>query len=487
MKMDKKKWLYIGIGAAAVVVIVAIILLVVLLPKDDGTKGPNNDPVAYEITVESVENGQIITDKKQATAGESVKVTATPESGYELESLYYSASGESKTTIENNTFIMPASDVTVGGTFVLTKTEITATASIDKFTASGGGLYETGDEVVLSVSLIGDESAYETGFIGWYAGDEIVSDQIEYTFTLTEDSPREYTAKFITYLDSWEINENDTDFTCSISEDSFERISDDLVIPAYIWLSKNQRYTVTAIEDRAFYDNRDIDSIYIPSTVRTIGESAFEDSWLYYVTFGGNSKLESVGASAFEGSRLKNIVIPASVTSIGERAFSESDLVNIIFEDGSLLETIPEYAFSGCTYLETLTLPANIKEIGQCAFYDSGLESITLNEGLLSIGDSAFYNCHMEEIVIPSTVTTLGRNLFYWVNSLRTITIEGTAVYQLFNTEDVLKDKTGLSIASMPEIRVRMSVVENSTNAYLNNDEFFDRSEDGDYYIFQTA
>lgn len=482
MKMDKKKWLYIGIGAATVVVILAIVLLVVLLPKNGETK----EPEMYKITVESVQNGQIITDKQQATEGETVTVTATPESRYELESLYYSVSGENKTTIENNAFIMPASNVTVGGTFVLIKTEITATSNIGQFSALGGGLYYTGDEVTLSVSLNDDESAYETGFVGWYAGDEIVSDQIEYAFTLTEDSPQEYTAKFITNLDSWEIHKNDTDFTCSLSGDSFERITDDLVIPSYIWLSKNQRYTVTAIEDQAFYNNRDCDSIFIPSTVRTIGKSAFQDSWLNYITFGRNSVLESIGANAFDGSRLKNIVIPASVTSIGSYAFSDSNLANITFEESSRLETIPEYAFSGCTYLETLTLPANIKEIGQCAFYDSGLESIILNEGLLSIGDNAFDNCSIEEIVIPSTVTTLGSNLFHWVNSLRTITIEGADVYQLLNTEDVLKDKTGLSISTMAEIKVRKSVVEDSTNNYLNNSEFFDKSEEGDYYIFQT-
>ena len=109
-----------------------------------------------------------------------------------------------------------------------------------------------------------------------------------------------------------------------------------------------------------------------------------------------------------------------------------------------------------------------------------------MNEGLLSIGDNAFDNCSIEEIVIPSTVTTLGSNLFHWVNSLRTITLEGADVYQLLNTEDVLKDKTGLSISTMAEIKVRKSVVEDSTNNYLNNSEFFDKSEEGDYYIFQT-
>lgn len=39
----------------------------------------------------------------------------------------------------------------------------------------------------------------------------------------------------------------------------------------------------------------------------------------------------------------------------------------------------------------------------------------------------------------------------------------------------------------MPEIKVRKSVVENSINDYLNNDEFFYWSEDGDYYIFRIA
>jgi ubiquinone biosynthesis protein COQ9 len=40
--------------------------------------------------------------------------------------------------------------------------------------------------------------------------------------------------------------------------------------------------------------------------------------------------------------------------------------------------------------LKSIALPASIEEIGNQAFYSSGVSEITLPEGLKSIGESAF-------------------------------------------------------------------------------------------------
>ena len=69
--------------------------------------------VRFAITVaEGIVGGEVTVDKELAEAGETVTVTATPASGYELVAI--TLDGE---PIEGNTFEMPAQDVVVSATF----------------------------------------------------------------------------------------------------------------------------------------------------------------------------------------------------------------------------------------------------------------------------------------------------------------------------------------------------------------------------------
>jgi len=76
----------------------------------------------YDITVASgITNGTIQVSPSQAVAGTTVSITATPASGYQLGTLtatYVDGNNETQNlTITNNTFVMPAFNVTVNATF----------------------------------------------------------------------------------------------------------------------------------------------------------------------------------------------------------------------------------------------------------------------------------------------------------------------------------------------------------------------------------
>ena len=74
---------------------------------------PNKVTVADKIT-----NGTVKVSQAQACAGDEVTVTATPDEGYELESLTVKDGADAEVTVsEDNTFTMPATDVTVTATF----------------------------------------------------------------------------------------------------------------------------------------------------------------------------------------------------------------------------------------------------------------------------------------------------------------------------------------------------------------------------------
>ena len=98
----------------------------------------------FNITVDdAIENGNVTVDKTTAVEGETVTITATPAQGYEVDTYYYKAGGNT-VTLTGNAFDMPGSDVVVGATFKLKSYTVTAGAcdngsvTTDKQTATMG-------------------------------------------------------------------------------------------------------------------------------------------------------------------------------------------------------------------------------------------------------------------------------------------------------------------------------------------------------------
>lgn len=72
----------------------------------------------YAISIAVIENGTVQADKTKAKEGETVTLTITPAEGYILDAVTVMA-GEESVTVTDNTFVMPAGDVTISATFVL--------------------------------------------------------------------------------------------------------------------------------------------------------------------------------------------------------------------------------------------------------------------------------------------------------------------------------------------------------------------------------
>ncbi len=72
---------------------------------------------AYTITVAHTENGTVEADVPEARKGETVTLTVTPATGYELDTLSVVDSDSEDVEINENKFTMPEADVTVTATF----------------------------------------------------------------------------------------------------------------------------------------------------------------------------------------------------------------------------------------------------------------------------------------------------------------------------------------------------------------------------------
>ena len=88
-----------------------------------------------------------------------------------------------------------------------------------------------------------------------------------------------------------------------------------------------------------WFSLRDIEKVFIPNTVRELGDSAFSSCLLLCeVVFEPGSRLETIGNGCFSSCAIREITVPRSVRSIGDVAFGYSNnLHSLTFEEGSQL------------------------------------------------------------------------------------------------------------------------------------------------------
>ncbi len=185
-----------------------------------------------------------------------------------------------------------------------------------------------------------------------------------------------------------------------------------IIIPAKVNIFEID-LDVTAVGDSAFYNNRNLSSVALPSTITTIGNHAFDDC-RYLESVNIPSSVTSIGRSAFYNCYLlSSITIPSSVTSIGNNAFSGCLILQNITIPSSI-STIEPGTFYVCQNLKSVTLPSTITSIGGAAFYGCmNLPEITIPESVTTIGVDAFYNCSkLVSVHIPASVTSIGRTAF---------------------------------------------------------------------------
>ena len=92
-------------------------------PSSSGSSGGSASKTTYKVTTSSVANGGVNVSPSSSAKGDKVKITLSPNKGYKLDKLTVTdASGKTVSTTKTSdtvyTFTMPASQVTVGVTYV---------------------------------------------------------------------------------------------------------------------------------------------------------------------------------------------------------------------------------------------------------------------------------------------------------------------------------------------------------------------------------
>lgn len=132
------------------------------------------------------------------------------------------------------------------------------------------------------------------------------------------------------------------------------------------------------------------------------------------------SKLRTIGARAFESTKITTLDIPEGVETIGIYAFSEASLQSIKLPES--LMSLGNFAFNKCESLTTVTFGANLTEIGTSTFQNClALTSVTC-PSVTKIGEKAFYNCtSLKELPFTEKTTTIGKSAFEGCSAIETL------------------------------------------------------------------
>jgi hypothetical protein len=182
--------------------------------------------------------------------------------------------------------------------------------------------------------------------------------------------------------------------------------------------------TLVKIGDMAFYESP-LRKITIPSSVITIGKSAFNNSYnLQMVEFGIESQLSVIEVAAFLQTRnLMGITIPKHVLSIENQAFAVWNYYwyqrfSLHFESESSLKEISHSAFFNRQIQDgILHIPDSVEIIGSYAFYNSNIQQLLIsktNSNLKFIGWGAFRNNSIQgTISFPDALVEIQSEAFH--------------------------------------------------------------------------
>lgn len=300
-------------------------------------------------------------------------------------------------------------------------------------------------------------------------------------------------------------------------------------IPSTITV-EGETYTVTGIQEKAFYSCPELKNVQIPSTVSTIGAQAFGESPLlskiivdptnqnFYAdnngilfnktqtelifcpkTFSGaytvpedvqkihafafnNCKqltsvvlpngLKRIEDGAFWGcSNMTSANIPSGLTYLGSDAFRNASSLSSSIVLPSTLSEIGSSAFKRCTSLSNVTIENGVEIIGGSAFVDcSNLKSIDIPNSVYSLGTSAFESAGLTSINIPESITEIQASVFYGCK-LTKITLP--AGLKSIDAEAFADNGTNIEKVEIPESVISIgNNAFNGTNVknfYINN------------------
>ena len=188
--------------------------------------------------------------------------------------------------------------------------------------------------------------------------------------------------------------------------DSIKKIGDEAFSNCHNLKEVNLGNGVKQLGNYVFSWDENLTKIELPPSLQEVGAYSFYKSNIESITL--NEGLSNIIQGTFAGTYIEKVYIPGSVKKIGDEAFSACHNLKEI-NLGNGVKQLGNYVFSWNENLTKIELPPSLQEVGGYAFYKSNIKSITLNEGLSNIVQGAFVGTHIEKLYIPGSVKHIGK------------------------------------------------------------------------------
>lgn len=346
----------------------------------------------YKVTY-NADGGEVEGADTEVTYGQSFTLALPTRDSFLFDGWFDGATritdGEGK-SLEAWTFL---SDKELTASWLPPRALSLTTADSAAGSVSGAGSYYEGQSVTATAT---PNLGYK--FLGWYDGEDVVSEDIVYTFTITF-CDRAYEAR-------WAVSEE---------------------ISAFEFTSGTDTCVVTGVKDKT------VSELYVPSFVTEIADGAFEGcaATIFSEYNGGKYRgnAENLYHTLYEitDKTITSFEIPASTKVLGKDLFLGCEaLAEINLPIG--LESIGEAAFHGCISLREITIPEGVTAISMYSFANcSSLERVTFSSTLTNIGSFAFNGCvKLQSIELPVTLEKIGVWAFQKCDMLKSVTFGNT-------------------------------------------------------------
>lgn len=214
-------------------------------------------------------------------------------------------------------------------------------------------------------------------------------------------------------------------------------------------LNLSNANSLTTISSSSFASsslNKTKISLTLPSSVTNIEANAFKNREFSEIEFNKNLKIIGNGAFKIENSTdnsysILNLTIPSSIKTIGESAFEGQTIKNVMFASNNFLETIAKRSFFNCS-INILSFGdvSAIKTIKDEAFANNGFSgNVNLPKTIKSIGRNAISSEVISYIVGKNTFSSVDWcTVFDYGDNCETQPVDQNNTYVI-----VRKDGTG--------------------------------------------
>lgn len=353
------------------------------------------------------------------------------------------------------------------------------------------------------------------------------------------------------------------------------KLPDNLTAISNVFYSKSGKTASSDMDSGMFYNCTSLEKITIPDSVKSVSAYTFYGcnnlvdltipdgvSFSDYAFNEGGKKLKSAGPVGSNSnikirnigtqwdqnmkyfSALESVVIPEPVVTIGKEAFKNCTSLTSLTIPNSIeaisnstfygctglksagpvdgdfnikmgwISKIPDGAFNGFTYLNSVTIPDAITEIGSSAFYNcNGISNLVISNDV-KIGVSAFAGCtnlisagplesscdiriygsgefgknmpafdYLTKVIVPDTFTSIADYAFSDKTRLKTVMLPDTIVsfgeksfFNCSNLKDInfpetikeIKENAFSGCGSISSIRLSNDGIKIAENAFTN-------------------